>query len=104
MLLVLSSRDRRDADPVGHLRSREFGADEGAARITGRPLALASALQKIEYAAERMPMDVNPAASQMYIVNPMGGDLLKSVAGLFRTHPQTADRIARLQALAGGTR
>ncbi len=49
-------------------------------------------------------MDVNPAASQMYIVNPMGGDLLKSVAGLFRTHPQTADRIARLQALAGGTR
>ncbi len=85
-------------------RSREFGADEGAARITGRPMALAAALQKIEYAAERMPMDVNPAASQMYIVNPMGGDLLKSVAGLFRTHPHTADRIARLQQLAGDVR
>lgn len=83
-------------------RSREFGADEGAARITGRPLALASALQKIEYAAERLPMNVNPAASQMYIINPMGGDLLKSVAGLFRTHPHTSDRIARLQRLAQG--
>ena len=81
-------------------RSREYGADEGGARITGKPLALASALQKIEYAAERMPMEVNPAASQMYIVNPMGGDLLKSIAGLFRTHPHTSDRIARLQALA----
>lgn len=81
-------------------RSREFGADEGGARITGRPLSLASALQKIEYAAERMPMDVNPAASQMYIVNPMGGDLLRSFTALFRTHPHTSDRIARLQALA----
>jgi heat shock protein HtpX len=81
-------------------RSREFGADEGAARITGRPMALASALQKIEYAAERLPMNVNPAASQMYIINPMGGDLLRSVAGLFRTHPHTPERIARLQALS----
>lgn len=81
-------------------RSREYGADEGAARITGKPLALASALQKIEYAAERMPMEVNPAASQMYIINPMGGDLLKSFTALFRTHPHTSDRIARLQALA----
>lgn len=84
-------------------RSREYGADEGSARITGKPLALASALEKIEYAAERMPMEVNPAASQMYIVNPMGGDLLKSIAGLFRTHPHTSDRIARLQAMAQGS-
>lgn len=83
-------------------RSREFGADEGAARITGRPLSLAAALQKIEYVAERSPREVNPAASQMYIINPMGGDLLKSVSGLFRTHPHTSDRIARLQALARG--
>lgn len=83
-------------------RSREFGADEGGARICGKPLALASALQRIEQAAERMPMEVNPAASQMYIVNPLGGDMLKSVAALFRTHPPTADRIARLQAMAMG--
>jgi len=84
-------------------RSREYAADEGSARITGRPLSLASALQKIEYAAERMPLQVNPASSQMYIVNPLGGDLLKSIAGLFRTHPPTADRIARLQAMARGS-
>lgn len=83
-------------------RSREFGADEGAARITGRPLSLAAALQKIESMAERNPRQVNPAASQMYIINPMGGDLLRSVAGLFRTHPHTKDRIARLQALSRG--
>jgi heat shock protein HtpX len=83
-------------------RSREFGADEGASRITGRPLSLASALQKIEYVAERSPRQVNPAASQMYIVNPMGGDILKSIGGLFRTHPHTTERIGRLQAMARG--
>ncbi|NUQ71836.1 MAG: zinc metalloprotease HtpX [Chthonomonadales bacterium] len=85
-------------------RSREFGADEGAARITGQPLALASALQKIEHVAQRAPMDVNPASSQMYIINPLGGDVLRSLSGLFRTHPHTAERIARLQAMASGIR
>jgi heat shock protein HtpX len=81
-------------------RTREFAADRGGAEICGNPLALASALQRIEYAAERMPMNVNPAAAHMYIINPLGGDALQSIAALFRTHPPTEERIARLQAMA----
>lgn len=81
-------------------RAREYEADRVGAELCGRPLALASALNKIEHAAERMPLDVNPAASHMFIINPLGGDALQSVAALFRTHPLTADRIARLQAQA----
>jgi heat shock protein HtpX len=76
-------------------RTREFGADAGGARILGDPLPLANALEKLEGAASRMPMEVNPATSHLYIVNPMIGGL----AGLFRTHPNTAQRIARLQAM-----
>jgi heat shock protein HtpX len=76
-------------------RSREFLADAGGAKILGDPLPLASALEKLEWAAGRVPMQVSPATSHMYIVNPMMGGL----AGLFRTHPVTAERIARLRAL-----
>ncbi len=78
-------------------RSREYLADAGGARILGDPLPLASALEKLEWAAGRMPMQVNPATSHMYIVNPIAGGL----AGLFRTHPATAERITRLRAIAG---
>ena len=81
-------------------RSREYEADRVGAQLCGRPLALAGALHKIETVAERMPLDVNPATSHMFIINPLGGDALKSMAALFRTHPLTADRIARLQAQA----
>ena len=81
-------------------RSREFAADKGGAEICGKPMALASALARIERAAEAMPMNVNPAASHMYIQNPLGGDRLAGIAGLFRTHPPTEQRIAKLQAIA----
>lgn len=77
-------------------RSREYGADEGGARIAGDPMYLASALQKLEIAAHRIPMDANPATSHMFIVNPLsGGALLK----LFSTHPPVEERVARLKAM-----
>jgi len=78
-------------------RSREYAADEGGARLSGRPLSLANALQKLERGNEMMPSDVNPATAHMYIVNPLRGGL----ASLFSTHPPTGERVARLQALAG---
>ena len=77
-------------------RSREFSADAGGADILGDPLPLASALEKLETAADRTPMEVNPAASPLFIVNPLRGGL----SGLFRTHPQSAERIKRLHAMA----
>ena len=77
-------------------RSREFSADEGGARILGDPHPLADALEKIERAAQhQLPTDVRPATSHLYIINPLRGGL----AGLFRTHPATAERVARLRAL-----
>ena len=77
-------------------RSREYSADAGGAEILGDPLPLASALHKLEMSAGRTPMEVNPATSSLYIVNPLRGGL----TGLFRTHPDTAERIKRLQAMA----
>jgi heat shock protein HtpX len=78
-------------------RSREYMADAGGAQILGNPLPLASALEKLEWAAGRMPMeDVRPATAHMYIVNPVLGGL----ASLFRTHPETHKRISRLRAMA----
>jgi heat shock protein HtpX len=85
-------------------RTREYDADRRGAQICGNPMALARALRKIEYTSERMPMTVNPAASHMYIVNPLGGDALQSLAALFRTHPMTADRVARLEEMAAQQR
>lgn len=77
-------------------RSREYMADAGGARILGNPLPLASALEKLEWAAGRVPMQASPATSHLYIVNPLVGGL----AGMFRTHPATEERIARLRAMA----
>lgn len=77
-------------------RAREFSADAGAAYILGDALPLASALEKLEWAAGHAPMRVNPAASHLYIINPLRGGL----AGLFRTHPHTDERISRLRAMA----
>lgn len=78
-------------------RSREYMADAGGAQILGNPLPLASALEKLEWAAGRMPMDeARPATAHLYIVNPVLGGL----AGLFRTHPETHKRISRLRAMA----
>jgi heat shock protein HtpX len=78
-------------------RQNEFQADATAAKITGRPMDLAGALRRLESYAERIPMQVNPAAAQLAIVNPLrGGNMMR----LFSTHPATEDRVARLQQLA----
>jgi len=78
-------------------RSREYAADEGGAKISGQPLALANALRKLEAGSERIPMDANPATAHMFIVNPFSG---RNLAGLFATHPPTEERIVRLEAMA----
>jgi heat shock protein HtpX len=81
-------------------RSREFGADAGGAEISGDPEALASALQRIEAYARGTPMDVadeHPETAQMMIINPLSGN---GIGGLFRTHPATEERVARLLAMA----
>jgi heat shock protein HtpX len=81
-------------------RQNEFEADRTAARITGRPMNLASALRRLENYAHRIPMQVNPAAAQLAIINPLAGN--RGGLGLFRlfsTHPSTDERVARLEAL-----
>ncbi|MEX0837821.1 MAG: zinc metalloprotease HtpX [Gemmatimonadota bacterium] len=80
-------------------RQNEFQADASAARITGDPGGLASALRSLESTAKRVPMDVNPAAAQLAIVNPLAGVRGRAFLGLFRTHPPTEARIERLQSL-----
>ena len=80
-------------------RQREFKADAVGAQISGRPLALASALRKLELGARQIPMHVSPAAAPLAQVNPLAFSG-KGVVKLFSTHPPTEERIARLQALA----
>ena len=81
-------------------RTREYSADEGGAKLSGKPQALASALQKIETYAKHRPVqgNANPALTSLYIINPFRSSL---VTGLFSTHPSTEKRIARLERLAG---
>jgi heat shock protein HtpX len=83
-------------------RSREYGADEGGAKVTGDPLALASALRKLHMGAQNIPLHVNNATANatahMFIVNPLTGH---GLASLFSTHPPMEERIARLEAMAG---
>lgn len=83
-------------------RSREFMADEGGAIISGKPLALASALNKLQYGNEVVPMrNANQASAHMFIVNPLhGGGLMK----LFSTHPPIDERVERLKEIAAGRR
>lgn len=78
-------------------RSREYLADETGARISGRPLDLASALGRLDAASRQIPLVGNPVAENLFIVNPFAGG---SMANLFSTHPPIADRIARLRELA----
>jgi len=111
-----SSRDDEGGNPIAGLlgtmlaplaatliqmaisRSREFAADEHGAHLSANPLALASALRKIEAYSQRIPMTGgSPATAHLFIINPFsGGGLVR----LFSTHPSTEERIARLQALA----
>jgi len=78
-------------------RSREYGADESGARLSGNPLYLANALRKLQTASQRIPMDANPATSHMFIVNPLSGG---GMAKLFSTHPPIEERIARLESMS----
>lgn len=79
-------------------RSREFMADESGAKLTYNPLALASALQKIEAYAKRAPLrDGNPATAHLFIVNPF---TRHGMVRLFSTHPPTEERVRRLEEMA----
>lgn len=81
-------------------RAREFEADRMGADISRDPKSLASALQKIHHYAHQIPnetAEAHPETGQMMIINPLSGGSLR---GLFSTHPQTEDRIAKLMALA----
>jgi len=78
-------------------RTREYGADATSARVTGKPLELASGLRKLETWSKRIPMDASPATAHMFIVKPFSAGMLLR---LFSTHPPTENRIARLEAMA----
>ena len=79
-------------------RSREFKADEGAARITKKPWALASALEELHSTSANRPLiGANPATSHMFIVNPLSG---KGIVNLLSTHPPVEERVKRLKNLS----
>ncbi|GMV09529.1 MAG TPA: zinc metalloprotease HtpX [Gemmatimonadaceae bacterium] len=81
-------------------RQREFKADAVGAQISGRPLALASALRKLDMAAHRIPMQVAPAVAPLAQVNPLSAFGGRGMMSLFSTHPSTEQRVARLEAMA----
>lgn len=83
-------------------RTREFQADRSGAEITGQPLKLASALEKISVGTSRIPMRVNEATSQLFIDNPLKAARGRGVSKLFSTHPPVEERIERLQNMAMG--
>lgn len=116
MAMFFGGRGDDDGSPVGGLlmlvlapvaamviqmaisRQREFEADRVGALIAGKPLALASALKKLDAYAKRIPMHVAPAVAPLAQVNPLaahGGGVMK----LFSTHPPTAERVAKLEAM-----
>lgn len=84
-------------------RTREFGADKTGAEISGNPLALASALEKIERYS-KVPMNVNPAVSQLFISDPLKAFPGNSFSKLFSTHPPTIERVRRLRQTQSGIR
>ncbi len=78
-------------------RTREYGADETGAHLTGNPQGLASALEKLDAAVRRYPMEgANPATAHLFIVNPLRGD---AIMKLFSTHPPIEDRLRRLRSM-----
>jgi heat shock protein HtpX len=81
-------------------RTREYEADRTGARTTHDPDALADALEKLHGGALRRPMQVNPAAAHMFIVNPLMGFRGGGMSKLFSTHPPIEERVARLRKMA----
>ncbi|MFA5179976.1 MAG: zinc metalloprotease HtpX [Syntrophales bacterium] len=77
-------------------RSREYLADEGGARVSGKPYGLASALEKLGRASQVVPMDANPSTAHMFIVNPLSG---RALMNLFSTHPPIEERVSRLRGM-----
>jgi heat shock protein HtpX len=77
-------------------RSREYLADAGGARVSGKPYGLANALEKLSRASQAIPMEANPSTAHMFIVNPLTG---RSLMNLFSTHPPIEERIARLKSM-----
>lgn len=80
-------------------RSREFDADRYGAELSGDPLSLASALRRLEALAQRSPMDITPAQSSAWIVNPLTGTRT-DFSRLFMTHPPMEERVRRLEEMA----
>jgi len=74
-------------------RSREYLADKTGAHLAGKSRGLSDALLKLEQSSNRIPMQVNPAASHMFIVNPLSG---RSLVNMFSTHPPISERVAIL--------
>jgi heat shock protein HtpX len=83
-------------------RQREFEADRAGAEICGRPRSLANALRKLDAAAHQIPMAVPPAVAPLAQVNPLAA-YGSGLTRLFSTHPSTAERVARLEAMAART-
>jgi heat shock protein HtpX len=81
---------------VALTRSREFEADRTGARLIEDGEPLARALEKLEVGAKRIPMDIDPAHASAFIVNPLSGRKM-NFGNLWRTHPSTEDRVARLR-------
>lgn len=77
-------------------RSREYSADATGAQIAGSSEGLSNALLKLESASQRLPMEVNPAASHLFIVNPLSG---RTMMRLFSTHPPIEERVQRLRSM-----
>lgn len=97
LLLILVAPIAATLIQLAISRTREFEADAAGATISGSPLALASALRKIEAWKQRLPLAVNPAMANLYIINPLDGG---AIVKLFSTHPPTEERIARLEHMA----
>jgi heat shock protein HtpX len=77
-------------------RSREYEADRSGAELLGTGEPLARALEKIDAYAQQIPMNIDPAHATAFIINPLTGKQA-NFANLFRSHPPTADRVARLR-------
>ncbi len=97
LLLILVAPIAATLIQLAISRTREFEADAAGAAISGSPLALASALRKIEAWKQQLPLATNPAMANLYIINPLDGG---GIVRLFSTHPPTEERIARLERMA----